>query len=106
MANGWGQGGYGPPPAPGGYGPPPSGQWPHAPQPMIVHHQGQMVGVIRCQACGHQGHHMEFSRITTGGWVVFFALLIMCFPFCWLGLLMREHGKRCGACRTVIGSLG
>lgn len=111
MANGWGHGGYGPPPAPGGYGPPPSGPWGQAPQPMVVHQAGPAmvvnpygVAVPACRLCG--GPTGVHSKISTAGWVVFFGLLLFCFPLCWLGLLMREHGRRCNTCLAMQGGMG
>lgn len=101
---GWGQGGYGPPPAPGGYGPPPTGHgFPQAPMAMMAPAPGQLA-VPSCRHCGAMT--FPVSKISTSGWIVFFGLLIFCFPLCWIGLLMKETGRRCGSCQVMAGPMG
>lgn len=60
--------------------------------------------VPACQSCG--APTFVHSKVSSAGYVVFFGLLIFCFPLCWLGLLMREHGRRCGSCMAMQGGMG
>jgi hypothetical protein len=99
---GWGYGGYGPPPAPGGYGPPPSHGHFHGHAAMVPTAGGGLAP--SCRLCG--APTALHSKISTAGWVVFFGLLIFCFPLCWAGLLMREHGQRCTRCMAMQGAMG
>lgn len=100
---GWGTGGYGPPPAPGGYGPPPGPQSFGRPGPMLV--ATPLGGMVpACHYCGGQTH--VHSKISTAGWLVFFGLLVFCFPLCWIGLTMKDTGRRCLHCLAMQGSMG
>ncbi len=57
---------------------------------------------FHCRACGFAGNAMVFSKVTTGGWVLFGLLLLMCFPFCWIPLIsMKEHGAKCPRCKVL-----
>jgi hypothetical protein len=77
-------GGYGPPPGYGaGYGPP--------------------VGVWVCRHCNAPGEPLIRWKISTGGWIMFAVLLLVCFPLCWIGLTMKESLKVCRKCFTPAG---
>lgn len=102
MSQGWGAGGYGPPPGPGGYGPPPGAGMYGAPMPMTHAPTGPMVPT--CRHCGAQT--FPYSKISTQGWIVFFGLLVFCFPLCFIGLFMKETGRRCGSCHVLAGPMG
>jgi hypothetical protein len=43
------------------------------------------------------------TKISTGGWVLFVGLLILCFPLCWIGLLIKSSWKECPHCATPQG---
>lgn len=50
-----------------------------------------------CAVCGsHRLHNRK--KITTGGWVTFVILLLLFFPLCWIGLLMRSSHIHCLDC--------
>jgi len=93
-------GGYGPPPQPA-YGPPATvyGHQ-HPGGPMMMH---GTQGVWRCPFCGYQGPPLHITKVSTAGWVVFAVLLLLCFVFCWIGLLMKDSDTRCPQCRTRVG---
>lgn len=46
------------------------------------------------------------SKISTAGWLVFFGLLIFCFPICWVGFLMKDSGRKCLQCHAMQGGMG
>lgn len=50
--------------------------------------------------CRYCGSHLwwRLDRTTTAGWVIFFLLLVACFPLCWLGLLVTEEVAACREC--------
>ena len=41
---------------------------------------------------------MTKRRISTGGWITFGVLLVLCFPLFWIGLLIKEDYRVCGTC--------
>lgn len=57
-----------------------------------------------CRLCG--APTAIHSKVSTGGWILFVVLLVGCFPICWLGLLIREHGQRCTRCYSMQGGMG
>lgn len=86
MQQPWGYGG-------GGYGPPGYGMQPMAPMPM---------GVWVCPFCRSPAGMRHHSKVSGGGWVFFFVFLVIFFPICWIGLLMRETTRYCLSCNTPI----
>lgn len=58
-----------------------------------------------CPYCGTHDGPMTRSRVSPAGWVVFVVLLLslFCFPFCILGLLIREEYNTCSCCGLRIG---
>jgi hypothetical protein len=68
----------------------------------VPHGGGPMAPT--CRHCG--GMTFPYSKISTAGWVLFAALLLFCFPLCWLGLLLKDSGRRCGSCQMLVGPLG
>ena len=56
-----------------------------------------------CPFCRYQGAPVVTSKTATGGWVMFVVLLLMCFPVCWLGLLIREQYRKCPQCQSRFG---
>lgn len=43
---------------------------------------------------------MVAEKVSTGGWIVFALLLLMCFPLCFLGLLIKDRFPVCPNCRA------
>lgn len=57
-----------------------------------------MLAMSHCPDC-HTVRPPEFvAKIATAGWVVFAALLLVCFPLCWLGLFIKERYRVCPEC--------
>lgn len=54
----------------------------------------------RCPNCGSTYPPITEKRISAGGWIVFCALLIVCLPLFWIGLLMKEEISICPMCRA------
>ena len=56
----------------------------------------------KCPFCGHEGvPFLVKNRLSTGGWILFAALLIVCFPLCWLPFVIdgcKEEEWKCAAC--------
>jgi hypothetical protein len=79
-----------PPPSVGGaFGPAPSaepGTW-----------------AFRCPRCGSPEPAVRQSKVSTAGWIVFALLLVLCFPLCFLGLLIREESLTCATCGAPLG---
>jgi LITAF-like zinc ribbon protein len=97
-------GGWGPPPGPyQGYPPPQSYGQGYGPQygpgyaPVHV-----PVGVWTCPFCRANSPPLDRYKVSTGGWVVFGLLLFFCFPFCWLGFLIKEHSRVCAHCGSRV----
>ncbi|HEV2799377.1 MAG TPA: LITAF-like zinc ribbon domain-containing protein [Pyrinomonadaceae bacterium] len=57
---------------------------------------------FRCPHCQSTAPPIVAKRIGTAGWVVFFALLIACFPLCFIGLFIKEEYRMCSWCRGAI----
>ncbi|HEY9282634.1 MAG TPA: LITAF-like zinc ribbon domain-containing protein [Pyrinomonadaceae bacterium] len=73
-------------------------QPPNAPQPMP-----QLSAThFRCPYCGTDAPPIVARRISTGGWIVFAAMLIVCFPLFFIGLLIKEEYRQCGFCRASL----
>jgi RNA polymerase subunit RPABC4/transcription elongation factor Spt4 len=61
---------------------------------------GVVASGYRCPNCQSTYPPVAEKRISTEGWIVFMALLIFCFPFFWVGLLMKEQLRVCPMCRA------
>ena len=57
---------------------------------------------FRCPHCASTAPPIISKRIGVAGWVVFFALLIFCFPLCFIGLFIKEEYRMCSWCRGAI----
>jgi len=57
---------------------------------------------FRCPHCSSTAPPILAKRIGVTGWVVFFALLIFCFPLCFIGLFIKEEYRMCSWCRGAI----
>jgi len=72
-----------------GYGPP----------PMMV---APPMGLVRCPYCTFDALPTARNRVSQTGWIVFSVLLVLCFPLCWIGLLIRETVTTCVRCNSVL----
>ena len=94
------------------YAPPPQADfggipaWAAAPPPPApVQPLRQPAGApanFRCPHCQSTAPPVIAKRIGVAGWVVFFALLIFCFPLCFIGLFIKEEYRMCSWCRGAI----
>jgi hypothetical protein len=57
---------------------------------------------FRCPHCQSTAPPVIAKRIGAAGWIVFFALLIFCFPLCFIGLFIKEEYRMCSWCRGAI----
>jgi hypothetical protein len=105
-------------PRPPGYAPPPQSDlsglplWATDPPPTpvqpLVQPLGQPLGQphapahFRCPHCQSTAPPVVAKRIGTAGWIVFFTLLIACFPLCFIGLFIKEEYRMCSWCRGAI----
>lgn len=60
------------------------------------------VGFV-CPFCGTRSWPITRSQISTGGWVVFVVMLFVCFPLCFIGLLMKDEYRVCSGCGMKLG---
>lgn len=56
-----------------------------------------------CPVCKRDLPLMESSKVSSEGWVIFFALLLFCFALCFIGLLVRDKTWCCSKCGIEIG---
>jgi LITAF-like zinc ribbon protein len=75
---------------------------PPAPMARSPHNQFGAVG-FKCPYCQTQSPPVLERKITTGGWILFAVLLLLCFPLCWMGLLIKEDQRVCSFCRLALG---
>ncbi|HLL73300.1 MAG TPA: LITAF-like zinc ribbon domain-containing protein [Pyrinomonadaceae bacterium] len=78
---------------------------PPSQQPAPVQPLRQPAGApanFRCPHCQSNAPPVIAKRIGVAGWVVFFALLIFCFPLCFIGLFIKEEYRMCSWCRGAI----
>jgi hypothetical protein len=77
------------------------------PQPLTYQQpqqqQQQMAHGYRCPRCGTQNlPHIE-RKISTAGWIVFAALLLVFFPLFWVGFFLKEDIRVCPVCNLKVG---
>jgi LITAF-like zinc ribbon protein len=65
---------------------------------------GGIGPVLLCPYCGNSAPAITNSKISTGGWVTFVVLLIIFFPLCWIGLLIKEQYRVCSRCGSRIAA--
>ncbi|MDT7541911.1 MAG: hypothetical protein QOE33_1815 [Acidobacteriota bacterium] len=76
----------------------PSTQIYAAPQPAVA----AQAENFRCPYCQTNALPVVARRISTGGWIVFAALIIACLPLCFLGLFIKEEYRMCSWCRASL----
>ena len=63
--------------------------------------------MAQCPVCNHEGEPKVDRQISVTGWVVFAALLFVCFPLCWIPFVVdgcKEDVFRCESCGAKIGT--
>jgi hypothetical protein len=60
---------------------------------------GPGPGEVQCPLCSAVGPPTVRSEVSSTGWLVFFGLLLTCFPFAPLAFFIREPVQRCASCR-------
>ena len=56
-----------------------------------------------CPFCHTTSPPIRAQRISTGGWITFAVLLLVCLPLFWIGLLIKEDYTVCRACGIRLG---
>lgn len=79
-----------------------SGSLPPQPSPLAQAQPQLSAEHFRCPYCQTAAPPTVGRRIGTAGWVVFFALLIFCFPLCFVGLFIKEEYRQCSWCRAAL----
>ena len=51
-----------------------------------------------CRGCGLCAPPMLVQKISAGGWVLFSVMILVFFPLCWIGLLIKETRGKCMRC--------
>jgi hypothetical protein len=91
------------PPAFGAYHPPAPQPQPFA-QPAPFAPPAHVAGTgFTCPYCKSKQLPINVEKISQGGWIVFVLMLLFCFPFFWVGLLMKENERYCVSCRMRLG---
>jgi len=70
--------------------------------PTVANQATVAAGGYRCPHCQTTELPVLGQRISTAGWIVFFSLLIFCFPLCFIGLFIKEDYRICGWCRGAV----
>ncbi len=73
-------------------------------QPDEPQYFAQPTAQFHCPFCSSSTIPLVRSKVSTAGWITFVLLLLLfCWPFCWIGLLMREEYRQCSTCGMKIG---
>jgi hypothetical protein len=72
------------------------------PAPLTAPAPGQYVA-FKCPYCQSPAPPVQKQKISTAGWILFVVLLLLCFPLCWIGLLMKEDYRSCSFCGLGLG---
>lgn len=66
--------------------------------------QSQPVSVnFSCPFCKSSAGYYIQNKISTGGWVIFILLfLFLCWPLCWIGLLIKDQQRMCRTCHIKL----
>ena len=75
---------------------------PPRPQPLAHQQPQNMAYGYRCPRCASQAMPTMARKISTAGWIVFAALLVIFFPLFWIGLLIKEDVRACPVCNFRI----
>ena len=74
----------------------------YQPAPLAYQQPRYPNRVFQCPRCMSQYLPRIERRISTAGWIVFAVLLVVFFPFFWIGLLIKEDVQVCQTCRTKV----
>lgn len=70
------------------------------------YHADERTG-FQCPFCGSRSWPINRKKISAVGWICFFVLfLFLCWPLCWLGLMLREEHRTCSGCGMNLGTVG
>ena len=58
---------------------------------------------FECPFCHTNNPPLVRQKVSTAGWMTFWVLLLVCFPICWIGLLMKEDYRVCSQCGITLG---
>lgn len=58
---------------------------------------------FQCPHCSTTQPPRVEEKTSAAGWVLFVALLFVCLPLCWLGILVKESYKVCNGCGSKLG---
>lgn len=58
---------------------------------------------FQCPYCGTTALPYRSGAISAAGWTVFALMILIFFPLCWIGLLIKEEYRRCAACGMRLG---
>jgi RNA polymerase subunit RPABC4/transcription elongation factor Spt4 len=72
------------------------------PQPLAFQPPQNIAHGYRCPRCASQAFPTSVRKISTAGWIVFAALMVVFFPLFWIGLLIKEDVRICPACNLRI----
>jgi hypothetical protein len=61
------------------------------------------AGQFRCPFCQTTAMPLMRSQISTGGYIVMVVMILFCFPFFFIGLLMKEDYRSCSLCGIKLG---
>lgn len=57
---------------------------------------GNESSSFQCPACKTDERPVRINKVSTAGWIFFWVLfLFLCWPICWIGLLLRERYAVC-----------
>lgn len=76
-----------------------------ASRPPLPSRGGAAEVVVECPYCHSTGQAIMQSKTSTAGIIFFVVLfLFLCWPLCWIGLLMKETYHVCGQCGLKISA--
>jgi hypothetical protein len=61
------------------------------------------AGRFRCPYCRTKARPIIKQEVSSTGWIILVVLLICCFPFFWIGLLVKEDQRVCSRCGIKLG---
>lgn len=76
---------------------------PQRPQPIAFQQPQNLSFGYHCPRCSSQLLPKIVRRVSTAGWIVFAALMVVFFPLFWVGLLIKEEARICSVCNARIG---
>jgi DNA-directed RNA polymerase subunit M/transcription elongation factor TFIIS len=89
--------GSSPPPAP----PPRTPLMPPSPEALTLN-SSRPIG-FRCPFCQSPNPPIVREEVSTAGWICLVILLLTCFPFFWIGLLVKTNYRVCSSCGIKLG---